>query len=241
MIRFTPLARVVTLTLAMAASTVSASAQPLQPFRMTFGAFRSAQSTEWQATPGGDVYDAGFGVFAAFGSGARNVLGTWGVADSDPTLLANVPRNLGATSAAMFGTAFNEQINMFREDEYLFNLTSIDLGHMYSRSYTPFNSLSAFSLTFTGFLFGGGSITQTFNVPVPSEVGGDIFPELTTFVFDSRWRNLVEVAWLQGNGSTVVHQFSNITGAIVTPEPSTYILMATGLVVLWVSRRRRLV
>jgi hypothetical protein len=49
------------------------------------------------------------------------------------------------------------------------------------------------------------------------------------------------VAWLQGNGSTVVHQFSNITGAIVTPEPSTYILMATGLVVLWVSRRRRLV
>jgi len=238
MIRFTPLTRFVALSVALAASSLSAEAQPT-PFTLSFGAFRSDQTTEWQATPGGDVYESGFGVFAAFGSGARNALGTWGINDDDPTLKANVPRNVGATSAAMWGTRFTEQINMFREDPYLFNLKSIDLAHMYSRSYTPFGALAPISLTFFGFFVGGASITQDFTVPVPSVVDGDIIPELNTYFFDSRWADLVEVAWLQGSGSNTVHQFTNIQGELITPEPSTYVLMGTGLVALFAARRRR--
>ncbi len=239
MIRFTSLTRVAVLTVAMAVSSLSAGAQALQPFRLTFGAFRSDQTTEWQATPGGDVYESGFGVFAAFGSGARNALGTWGTNDLDPSLQANVPRNLGATSGAMWGTQFQEQINIFREDPYLFNLRSIDLAHMYARSYLLSGTLSPIALTITGFKLGNVSITQTFNIPVPSILGGDITPELSTYFFDNRWTDLTEIAWLQGNGSGLSHQFTNIEGEIITPEPSTYVMLGTGLLAVFAARRRR--
>jgi len=238
MIRFSPVGRIVALSAAMAATSLSVGAQT--SFQLTFGAFRSDQTVEWQATPGGDIYESGFGVFAAFGTqvGPRNALGTWGVVDDNPELLANVPRNLGPTSGALWGTQFLEQINIFREDPIPFSMRSIDLAHMYSRNYTPFGALTPFTLRITGFKVNGSSIFQDFQIPVPSIVGADITPQFNTYLFDSRWTDLNEIAWLQGSGSGTVHQFSNVQG-VLAPEPSTYVLMGIGLIAVFFVRRRR--
>ena len=247
--RFTTLTRVAALSVAIAASSLSANAQ-ITPFKLSFGAFRSAQSTEYAAAPGGDVYEAGFGLFATFGSGARNALGTWGIDDFDPALKANVPRNLGTTSAAMWGTQFGERMDMMREDVYLFNVKSIDLAHVYARSYLLSGTLSPITLWFYGFNAAGinnAALQQSFTISVPSVVDGDITPELNRYLFNSNFRNLSGLYWFQQNGpanapaagSAFSHQFTNIEGELITPEPSTYVLMGTGLVALLAMRRRR--
>lgn len=250
MIRFTPLTRLIALSVALATSSLPAGAQSLQPFKMSFGAFRADQTTEYQATPGGDVYEAGFGLFAAYGSGARNALGTWGLNDDIPELKASVPRNLGANSAAMWGTAFGERMDLAREDSYLFNLKSIDLAHLYARSYLLSGTLSPITLWFYGFNSLGqntAALQQSFTIPVPSVVDGDITPELSTYFFNGNFQNLSGLAWFQQSGPTNAasagsafsHQFTNIEGELITPEPSTYVLMGTGLVALFAARRRR--
>lgn len=220
---------------------------PLQAQQVVvdFHQFRAPYTTDYQATPGGDVYSNGYGFFAAFGSGALNTLSTWGTApDERPDLAANVPRNLGPTAASLFAYQFGERMDVFREDNLLFNLYSIDLAHQYAQSYLLSGSLSPISITFFGFYAGAtsSSISQTFTIPVAASNGTDIPPELNTYTFNSGFRNLAEVAWLQGNGSATSHQFTNVRLETVTPEPGTYVLFGTGLVgVMLVTVRRRLV
>ncbi|MDX2192938.1 MAG: PEP-CTERM sorting domain-containing protein [Gemmatimonadales bacterium] len=215
-----------------------------------FSPFRSAVTTEFQALPGGDVYQHGFGIFATFGNGARNALGTWGTdaVQERADLFANVPTNLGPTSAAMWGTQFAEQMNLFREDGRTFRLHTIDLAHMYARSYLISGDLAPFSVRFFGIPAGQTtfSITQDCPLTLAPIVGNDRPPQLQTCTFDSRWRNVREVAWLnqgqQGNsalaGSAFSHQFTNIDATIV-PEPGTWAFMATGLLGLAAAARRR--
>jgi hypothetical protein len=222
----------------VAVTATAASAVAQQPVTLDFSPFRRATTTEFQAVPGGDVYQGGFGFFASFGTGARNALGTWGVNDPRPDLRANVPANLGPTRAALWATQFNEQINVFREDDRAFDLFSIDVGHMYSSTYLLSGDLAPISLTFSGLYALGGSITQTFTIPIPPLVGGVRTPVLTTLAFDSRWRGLDQFGWVQGGGSSTTHQFSSVTLAVV-PEPGTSLLVGTGLLLVGVVARRR--
>jgi hypothetical protein len=219
-----------------------------QQVLLDFAEFRRAETTEYQATPGGEITSRGFDVYAAYGGSSRNALGTWGT-QQDPT---HLPANLGPTSAALWGTAFGERMDLEASDGRLFNLYSMDVAHMYPRSYLVSGDLSPISLFVYGFNSAGQTIaSSSFAIAAPALVGGEQTPALTTLVFGNSWRSLSYVAWFQGSGpaqsgftapvdigSGFSHQFTNISAEIV-PEPGTYALLATGLAGVFVLARRR--
>jgi hypothetical protein len=236
--RLSPLASVLT-ALALA---LPARAQVVS----NFNNYSSPFTTEFQAAIGRpvtsgvlDFYDTD-----AFVAGARNVLGTWGTSPSDPASV-NRPTNVGA-STTMFATQLGEEIDIFGAGSDIvlglfrpFSLFSIDVGHLYSPAYAPF-TLTPITLTFFGF---GPStsnvvIQQVFTIPVPTAIGGVQRPLLQTLTFDSRWSVMNNVWWVQSTGSGTANQFTNVR-ALLTPEPSTYVLTLTGLVVLAVVGRRK--
>lgn len=186
-----------------------------------------------------DFYDTDL-----FVSGARNALGTWGTNPSDPGSV-NRPTNVGS-STAMFATQLNEEVDIFGTGSDIvlgifrpFSLFSIDVGHLYSPAYAPV-TLAPITITFFGFGPSTGNVTiqQVFTIPVPSAIGGVQRPLLQTLMFDSRWSMMNNVWWRQSSGSATANQFTNVS-AVLTPEPGTYLLTLTGLVVLGVIRVRR--
>lgn len=239
--------------LALAAVAAPAGAQVAD-----FREYASPTTTEYQATIGAPVTSGGFDFYSAgiFGLGpARNALGTWGTdPGADPIGAANLPVNLGS-STAMFATlGAGDEIEMYAsgsnplDAQILFNLRSIDIAHLYARSYfQPLPvGLAPFSLTFYGIVGGFPAsgplpvITATFTIPAPPTIDGSQRPVLTTLTFDNRWRGLSAVLWTQGEFLNTNHQFTNVNASVV-PEPGTYLLMLTGLggvaiVALW--RRR---
>ena len=235
---------------AAAAALILAAAAPAAAQRvlLDFAEFRSPTYVEYQATPGGDVSTKGFDLLAAFGAGARNALGTWGTVE-DPEFL---PSNLGPTAGALWGTAFGERIDLRATDRRPFNIYSIDVAHLYPRSYLLSGDLSPINLWFYGLNAAGQTIASTsFTIPAPALVGGQQMPLLNRLLFGAEWRALASVAWFQASGpagpgltapttqgSAVSHQFTNISAEIV-PEPGTYVLMLTGLGGVLVIARRR--
>jgi hypothetical protein len=139
-----------------------------------------------------------------------------------PQPVGNNPFFAGSNGLAAFSPA---TITLARTDGGPFSLLSIDLARNFAFDPAP-------SVTFTGTLAGGGTVSETFAVTTAS-------PPLVfqTFLFTG-FTDLTSVSWDQGAANQGIHQFGNVRLAIV-PEPSTLALAALGAVGLLGYRGRR--
>ncbi len=125
-------------------------------------------------------------------------------------------------STALYNNNVNGLTRLTQGNGNPFDLNSIDLA--------PFTFGSPItSVTFTGFLDSGGSVTQTFTT---SGIGF----VLETFNF-SGFEDVIAVEWMQ---NPPFHQFDNIVVMSgIIPEPSSILLGLTGLVAVGGFARRR--
>jgi hypothetical protein len=232
--------RLAYLTLALPALVVAPPAGAQQTVRIDFREYASPVTTEHSASIGIPVSSQGLDFIVAEefapAPGGRNALGTWGSSPADPGFV-NRPLNIGS-STSLFATAagVGEEIDIFGSGSDLvlgsfipFSVSSIDVGHLYSQSFSGI-SLSSFTLTFFGFgPTTGGMIQQAFIIAAPP-VGPSGFqdPLLQTLTFDNRWQNLQNVWWFNTTAAQTRHQFTNVVATVI-PEPGTYLLVLTGL------------
>jgi hypothetical protein len=100
-----------------------------------------------------------------------------------------------------------------------FDLYGIDIGSLNG-------SVGPQSVTFTGTLAGGGTVTETFAT--------DGTANLTPFYFGSEFSNLVAVEWNAGGMN-----FDNIEAGLFVPEPSSAAVAGTIVTLAAIRRRRR--
>jgi len=110
-------------------------------------------------------------------------------------------------------------------DNSPFSIASIDLANLFA------SAGGNGPLTFTAHVAGGGTLTQTFAFGML----GTAPPVFSTFSFGAAFTNLVSLDLpSQGNASNTIpsYQLTNVrlNASTVTPEPATWLLVATGLV-----------
>ena len=137
--------------------------------------------------------------------------------------------------SGVFVNAFGGTGTVTRDGGGAFGATSIDLASVFA------GSNPGGPLTFVGHLIGGGTVQQTFQLGASQGT-----PAFTTFSFNQGFANLASLDLaVSGNiqgGPPPLYQFTNIrmnTLTTVTPEPSSILLMATGLLVLVAFQRAR--
>jgi hypothetical protein len=133
------------------------------------------------------------------------------------------PFYMGAVGLVAFAPATSPPDNIIeltQTNGQPFSLLSIDLAR--NSAFDP-----APTVTFTGTLPGGGTVTESFTVTTP--VGTSAFK---TFDFTG-FGDVTSVTWGQPQLSDGLHQFTNIVldtnPAVATPEPASLTLLSLGL------------
>lgn len=146
--------------------------------------------------------------------------------NGSPQAIGNNPFYAGANGLASFAPA---TITLAQTNGDPFSLLSIDLARNFAFDPAP-------TVTFTGTLDGGGTVTQTFTVTTFS-------PPLVFQTFNLLGLDdITSVSWNQGTPAEGLHQFTNIhlsTTPAVVPEPGTYALLASLCVASTLLLRRR--
>jgi hypothetical protein len=130
---------------------------------------------------------------------------------------------------ASLSPIIGSDVELKATDNSPFSLTSILLTRNFAFDPAP-------TVTFTGAVAGGGTVTQTFSVTTPLGV-----PSFQTFQFTG-FANVLRVDWSQP-ASVVggLHQFADVTietgptaipepGPTAIPEPASVVLLNVGLV-----------
>jgi hypothetical protein len=136
----------------------------------------------------------------------------------------------GAVGVVAFAPASPpDNVIMLTHDNAMpFDLVSIDLARNFAFDPAP-------TVTFTGVKAGGGTVTESFTVTVPTGTAA-----FQTFAFTG-FTDLTSVSWGQPVVASGLHQFTNIhlQPAAAVPEPSVPTLLAVGLLAVLASRRHR--
>jgi len=129
--------------------------------------------------------------------------------------IGNNPFYAGANGLAAFSPA---TITLSQTSGEPFSLLSIDLARNFEFDPAP-------TVTFTGTLAGGGTVSETFTVTTPPG------PPASFQTFDfTGFTGLSSVSWDQPVFTQGLHQFTNITLSTgVVPEPSALTLLVLGL------------
>ena len=129
----------------------------------------------------------------------------------------------GGAAATSFTAFFGDTLVSIFPLSGTFDLVSIDLAEWGANQG---GGTGTFSQTFTGSLFGGGTVSQTFTITrTPT-------PVLSTFTF-SGFTHLTEMHFTQGifaSGGGI--QFDNLVTGAAVPEPSAGLLVAGALLFL---------